>query len=435
MPGQSICVLLLGATGLIGSAVAARLRRDGHAVTAIVRRESPAARRLPVERLVTLDLRSATDPAAWHDVLDGVDAVVNAAGLLQDGDGDSTQIVQQLAPAALYEACAQAGVRRIVHISALGADRDPVSRFSATKNAIERVLAATSLDWVILRPAVVVGRAAYGGSALFRALATLPLLPAQPDAGRIQIVQLDDVVETVARLIGPDAPARIALELAAPEPLRFEDVVARYRAWFGWRPARLIRIPAWLMGLTYRLGDAAGRLGWRPPIRSTVRREMRRGAVGDPSEWIRLTGIVPRSFDEALAAEPASAQERWFARLFLLKPVVFLVFALFWILTGLISLGPGYAIAEGLMRQGGGGALSGPSVIAGALADLAIGSAILYRPTARRALQAALVLSLAYVAAGTLLMPSLWADPLGPMMKIWPILALNLVALAILEDR
>lgn len=435
MPGQSMRVLLLGATGLIGSAVAARLRRDGHVVTAIVRRDGPAARRLPVARCLKLDLQDATEPGAWRKALDGIDAVVNAAGLLQDGGGNSVQTVQQLAPAALYEACAQAGVRRIVHISALGADRDPVSRFSATKYAIETALAATRLDWVVLRPAVVVGRAAYGGSALFRALAALPLLPAQPDAGPIQIVELDDVVETVARLIRPDAPARIALELAAPEVLRFEDVVARYRAWFGWRPARTFRAPAWMMGLAYRLGDVAGRLGWRPPVRSTVQREMRRGAVGDPSEWIRLTGISPRSLEEALAAEPASAQERWFARLFLLKPVVFLVFALFWLLTGLISLGPGYAIAEGLMRQGGGGALSGPSVMAGAIADLAIGAAIFYRPTARRALQAAFALSLAYIAAGTALLPGLWADPLGPMMKIWPILALNLVALAILEDR
>ena len=75
------------------------------------------------------------------------------------------------------------------------------------------------------------------------------------------------------------------------------------------------------------------------------------------------------------------------------------------------------------------------AVAAGALADIAIGLAILYRPSARRGLQTALVLSLIYTALGSILVPELWREPLGPLLKIWPIMALNLVALAILEDR
>lgn len=426
-------VLLLGATGLIGSAVAARLRREGVAVVAVARGEGAAVRRLRVARVIGLDLRDATRPEDWRAALDGIDAVVNAAGVLQGGGG-STRLVHQVAPAALYQACAAAGVRRIVHISAIGADR-PVSDFSRSKHDMDAQLAASALDWVILRPAVVVGRQAYGGSALFRGLATLPLLPVPREAGRVQIVQLDDVAETVARLVRPDAPARLVLDLAAPEPLAFEQVVASYRAWLGWRPVRIVRAPDWLFAIAWRLGDLAGLLGWRPPVRSTTRLEMTRGAVGDPSEWIRVTGIAPRPLDEALAAEPASVQERWFARLFLLKPVVLLVFALFWIATGLVSLGPGLALAEALMREAGGGALSSPTVVAGALADLAIGAGILFRRTSKTSLRAALALSVAYLAAGSVLQPGLWVEPLGPLMKILPILALNLVALAILEDR
>ena len=47
----------------------------------------------------------------------------------------------------------------------------------------------------------------------------------------------------------------------------------------------------------------------------------------------------------------------------------------------------------------------------------------------------ALLVSVGYVVAGSLLLPSLWSDPLGPMMKVWPILALNLLCLAILDER
>lgn len=66
---------------------------------------------------------------------------------------------------------------------------------------------------------------------------------------------------------------------------------------------------------------------------------------------------------------------------------------------------------------------------------MAIAVAIAWRPTARRGLLAAIALSLFYIVSGTILMPSLWEQPLGPLMKIWPILVLHLVALAILDER
>jgi hypothetical protein len=149
-----------------------------------------------------------------------------------------------------------------------------------------------------------------------------------------------------------------------------------------------------------------------------------------------MTGIVPRSLEASLQAEPANVQERWFARLYLLKPIVFAVLSAFWIATAFMSLGPGWDIGIGLMHEGGVHGLAAPlTVIAGALADLCIGLGIAYRRTTRPALYAALMLSLAYLVIGTYLVPRLWLDPLGPMLKIWPVLALNLVALAILEDR
>ena len=428
-------ILLVGASGFIGSAVAARLKRDGHDVTGVGRASGSDAARVPVERWVRLDLRGATTLEAWAPHLAGIDAVVNCAGALQDSLRDDTASVHDAAPAALWRACEAAGVRRVVHFSAMGADRGAVSRFSATKSAGDAALEGSGLDWVILRPSVVVGRAAYGGSALFRGLAALPVLPRTPEAGALDIVQLDDVAETVARLVRADAPARIALELAGPERLSFEQVVGAYRVWLGWKPARLVSSPGWLMGLGYRLGDLIAWLGWRPPVRTTARREIVRGAMGDAAAWREATGIEPQPLSAALAAEPASVQERWFARLYFLKPLAIGVFALFWLMTGLISLGPGYELAAEYMRRGGGGALSEPSVVAGGITDILVACGIAWRRTSKLALWAALGVSIFYIVAGTILLPELWKDPLGPMMKIWPILALNLVCLAILDER
>ena len=176
-------VLVTGATGLIGAAVVARLIGEGHEVTGIARDIARAARSVPEVRWVALDIARTTSANAWLTHIRGVDAVVNCAGALQDAPGDFLQGVHLDGVAALFEACERLGVRRLVHISAIGVDRETPSRFSETKLAGDEALMRRDLDWVILRPSVVVGRAAYGGSALFRGLAALPILPVMPGDG------------------------------------------------------------------------------------------------------------------------------------------------------------------------------------------------------------------------------------------------------------
>jgi len=428
-------ITVIGATGLIGSAVAARLLTDGHEVVGVARAIGEASLAAPRIDWRRMDL-TRVETTDWAGVLGGCDCVVNCAGVLQDGPADDVEAVQDAGPRRLFAACEQAGVARFVQLSAIGVDRQTPTAFSGSKRAAELALMDSALDWVILRPSVVIGRPAYGGSALFRGLASLPLLPVMPQTGPLQVVALDDVVETVARAVRPDFAGRVALDLAGPDRLSMPDVVAAFRRWLGRPKAREIVLPLGLATLLYRLGDFAGRLGWKPPLRSTAGQEIVRGATSEqPEAWARTTGITPRSLPAMLAAEPASVQEKWFADLYVLKPLIFVIFAGFWIATGLVSIGPGYQIGVDLMLEGGAGPLSGPSVIAGGLADLAIGIAIAIRRTSRWGLYAALAISLFYALAGSILLPRLWIEPLGPLLKIWPIIMLNLVALALLRDR
>jgi uncharacterized protein YbjT (DUF2867 family) len=425
-------VLLLGASGLIGSAVLARFGAERVAVRAVARGLAPKLAP-PRHEWRALDLTALVEPDDWLPHLQGIDVVVNCAGVLQ---GEGAQAVHVDSARALYAACERAGVRRVVHLSAIGVERGALSEYSATKRAGEEALMATAFEWVVLRPSVVVGRAAYGGSALFRGLAALPVVFELPDAGPLQIVQLDELVATIVALSRHGAPARIALDVAGPDRLELPAVVDTFRSWLRLAPAPHWRVPRWLAALGYWTGDVARWLGWRPPIGSVARRELARGAVGDPSAWRELMSAEPTRLADALAREPASVQERWFARLYFLKAIVLGVLALFWIGTGLISLGPGWERGlEYLLAGGVSGRLAEAGVIAGALADITIGVGIALRRTARGALLAAIAISVFYMIAGTFVLPVLWLDPVGPMLKIWPIIVLNLVALAILEDR
>lgn len=431
-------LLVLGATGFIGSAAVARLLAAGHQVRAVTR---PGTARLRLARAarsgperVGIDVARATDPADWYRALDGIDAVLNCAGVFQDSPRDSTGGVHAAGPAALYRACMTRGVKRVVHLSAIGAE-EPLSGFSRSKAAGERALTETELDWVILRPSVVLGRNAYGSGALFRGLAALPILPVAPGAGLLQPVWIDDLTRTIERLLRPDAPAKIALEIVGPERLAMHEVVACYRCWLGLPPAHQLRPPRWLFAPAYALGDLLGSLGWRPPIRSNARLEMARGALGDPSAWIAVLGSPPVSLGEALARDPAPVQERWFARLYFVRPLLFAALSFYWVGTGIVSAGPGWERGLDYLAGTSLFGMAPAVVVAGALADIAVGVGIVFRRTCRAALLAGIAVTLFYAVAGTVVRPDLWLDPLGAMLKIAPILAATLVALAILEDR
>jgi uncharacterized protein YbjT (DUF2867 family) len=426
-------ILVTGASGLIGSSLCARLAAEGHHVVGVLHRSRTDS--LHHGSTFVLDMVKAVRPEVWIEHLAGVEAVVNCAGVLQDSPRESIREVHATGASALFLACEKVGVRKVIHFSAIGVNRDQPSTFSISKLAGDEALMARNLDWIILRPSVVLGRPVFGASALMRGLAVWPWLPLMPNTGRLQVVQLDDVVETVVFFLNPNSPSKLALDLAGPEALSMAELIAAYRRWFGWREAKFFELPRWAAQLLYRMGDFAGWLGWRPAMRTNAAKEITRGAVGDPTEWSRLTGIVPETLKAALSANPASVQDRWFAKLYFVKPAMFFVLSFFWIATGVISLTTGWHNGVALLRPTAVSALAEPAVIAGALADIGVGAAIAWRPSAPWGLWGAIAISFFYLITGTILRPDLWNEPLGPFLKILPILVLHFAALAILVER
>src|SRR5215211_7391862 len=422
-------IAVIGGTGLIGSAIVNHLSSRGHAVYSLSR-----SGRRSDPRAIKVDLSQATSPSYWLSRLNGIEAVVNCAGVLQDSPGESISMVHHQGVASLFAACEQLQIRRVIHFSAIGVDRETPSAFSQTKLSGDLDLLKRNLDWVILRPSVVIGRSAYGASALMRGLAALPLVPIMPNSGPLQIVLLEDVVRAVEFFLEPGAPAKTIVELVGPHRYSFSDVIALFRDWYRWAPAREIHLPKFASSLMYKVGDIISFLGWRPPVRSTAEREIARGAVGSFEEMHRL-GLHPKGLPEFFAPEPASVQERWCPHVFAQTGGVRRIMSL---LAFDCFRFAGAGLGHWARSHGEGGMEGTPAiltVVAGALADLVIGLAIGYRSTSRYGLYAAIGISVAYAIIGTILVPRLWADPLGPMLKIWPIIVLHFVALAILDDR
>jgi uncharacterized protein YbjT (DUF2867 family) len=169
-------ILVVGASGFIGSAVASRLAADGHEVITASRSRA----NVDYFSQLSIDMSEAVSPADWTAAVHHVDAVVNCAGVFQDGIGDSTKDVHVEGPNALFAACEQYGVRRVIHLSAAGIDRGTPTAFSRSKREGEAALMARDLDWIILRPGVVIGRSAYGGPRCDRPVPTMDAMVSRP---------------------------------------------------------------------------------------------------------------------------------------------------------------------------------------------------------------------------------------------------------------
>lgn len=427
--------VVLGAYGLIGSACCRALLAAGFSVTAVGRSKAAASRALPDVDWIFLDLASMT-PAAWRPLLADADVVVNAAGALQDGARDSLRGIHETAVASMVAAL-PASPCRLVHISAAGVSQNAPTEFLRSKARGDAAVMASGLDWVILRPTLVFGPQAYGGTALLRASAAVPLVQLRvfPEAP-VQTVWVEDVARAVVDAAQRRISAGTVAELTEPASRTLAETQVRLRSWLGFPPWRYaITVPGALTRLLGRAADALGWLGWRAPLRSTALRTLERGITGDAEPWVRSGGRRCRSLEETLTILPATAQERLFARAFLLLPLVVATLALFWIASGCIGLQRYDASVAVLLERGVPAMPAAAAVGVGGLLDVVLGAGLLYRPLARTACLGMVALSAVYLLASAALTPDLWLDPLGPMLKVLPGMVLAVLTAALLEPR
>jgi uncharacterized protein YbjT (DUF2867 family) len=435
-------IAILGASGLIGEAVAVWLSRAGFSVVAIARRFSSAQHTAFGSAVIESKIVDL-DSAALDELLDKsrADIVVNCIGILQDGPGGATDTVhREFVERLVSVLAARQNPGLLVHVSIPGTDADDRTPFSRTKREGERIVQNGSMPFVILRPAFVIASVAYGSSALIRALAMLPFKFPQSYAQRpFAATAASDVARTIAfvaeRFVDGERRWSAAWEVMAQETPTVGDVVDAFRQRLG-GPKHALTLPSWLLRLGARAGDLVALLGWSPPIRSTALEEMRRGVAGDPGPWIAATGIEPLSLAASVRDTDADVQEKWFARLYLLKPMMLASLVMFWALSGLIALTVAFDAAMGILTSYGFSPVSAKVItMISSLINISVGVGIAFHRTSVAALVAGICVSIGYMIGAAILTPDLWVEPLGALVKTGPAIVLMLVALAIFEGR
>ncbi|MCK1389838.1 SDR family oxidoreductase [Bradyrhizobium sp. 1] len=434
-------ILVLGASGLIGRFVTDDLRVRGFRVVGVARSLSPAQKMsaLDIELpILSLEVAALTRLLREH----AVDVAVNCLGVLQDGPGSDTNAVHRDFVARLLQAIGDsARAIRLVHISIPGAAEADRTAFATTKREAERLIAASGIAHAILRPGFVVAPSAYGGSAMLRALAAFPLdLPAKEMATPFQPVAVHDISATIAWLAErdiDDASAKaVSWDLMQTEPITTAGVIKQFRLAFGTAGWPRFAMPSFMLDLGAKIGDLANTLGWMPPMRSTAIAELRRGVTGDPSAWIATTGIAPKTLMDTIGRHPATIQDKWFARLYPIKALIFASLVAFWLVSGFIALFVSYRAAAGILSAHGfPSALVDPVTIGTSLMDMSIGVLIAFRRAAAIGLVAGIIASFGYMFGAAILTPDLWIEPLGALVKTGPAIVLMLVALLMLDNR
>ncbi len=412
-------VLVCGASGFIGSALAVALRAAGHEVIRGVRR--PGA---PGD--VAINYAVDTRPEVWLPRLAGVDAVINAIGIIAERPGSLFIDLHQRAPVALFQACATAGVRRVVQISALGADTGDTGYFR-TKFAADTALMQLPLEWQILRPSLVYGENGASAGA-FRRLATLPViaLPALPAQARFQPVHIDDLAAAVVAALHEDTPPCQQIDCVGATAHSLRGMIAAYRESFGLGPAIWLTVPRPVMAVTAQLAGLIPGL----PLNPETWRMLQQGSASDPAGFERLLGAPPRGLEGFIRGPEA---ERLGARA--LRewqfPLLRISLAAVWFISALVSafIHPQADSLAMLARTGLTGSVGVLALYGSAALDFALGVATLLWPRRSTWLaQAALIVAYTLIIAFAL--PEWLSHPFGPIVKNLPMLAILAVLVA-----
>ncbi|QUS54574.1 SDR family oxidoreductase [Pseudovibrio brasiliensis] len=427
--------VVLGAYGFIGAACVKHLQAAGFRITGAGRSRSAAHQTFPDIPWHILDIANATTEE-WPEIFQSADIIINASGALQDSAKDNLEAIHIQAIERICEALKDTD-KRFIQISAAGVSPKASTQFFRTKAKGDALIQKHLPQAFILRPALVIGPQAYGGTALLRAASAMPLIGFKvfPDS-QIQCISLDDLAKAVTQCALGNIPEGTTADLAEETPQSFWQLTEAIRSWQGfpeWRYS--IRTPNWLLTVTSKLADMLGHLGWRSPLRSTSIETLREGICADTSNWKEASGFTCKTLQKTLADLPGSTQERWFARLYLLLPLTIACLSLFWLASGIIG---GIQLNEAqsvLLERGFPPTLALLFVLGGSLADITLGTLILFRKHTRFACLGMIGVTLSYLGAGTIWATDLWADPLGPYVKTIPTMILALFPILLMEER
>ena len=423
-------ILILGANGFIARHIVAKLAAEHH-IMAAVRKQSLLLSHIENVQQIEINFLKFTTPQHWLSLLDNIDVVINCIGVFNTRDSKTMWDIHYHVPKQLYMACITAAVSKIIHLSALGIDhgKNPYAR---SKLAIEQQLSKLAIDHVIIRPSMVYGSGSYGGTSLFRVLAAMPGVILLPGAGQqlLQPIHMDDVTIIINKSL--ILSGHHLIFATGDEQLSLRRILIILRQWMGFPNVATLAIPISLIKLMALVGNHIH----NAPLSSTAVEMINTDNIATEAQrnnLISTIGYMPIGFSKKLQSMISSVQDRWHARIAIVRPLLIFSIALLWIISGAASL-LNYKQSLHLLTQAHLQGFSAATIIVSAsVLDIVLGLATLIRFHIKLIGSIQIVLIVIYTCILSFTIPTLWLDPFASIAKNIPLLCATLIMI-ILQD-
>lgn len=285
-------VFLTGATGFVGHNMLKRLLAEGHAVRALVR--DPQKANLADHAKVELVAGDVVEGSGLDQGMQGCDAVIHLVGIIVEKGSNTFERVHHLGTRNVVKAAKRSGIKRFVHMSALGVRADGVAPYQATKWKGEEEVRRSGIPFCILRPSLIFGEGDGFVTQMVETMRSAPLFRPIPGDGkpRFRPIFIDDVTACFARSLTAEAATNQTVDIGGADELTLNDVLAEIARCAG------VRKPAVHIPLPFMFAGAAimQNVLKNPPVTTDQLHMLREGSTCDIGPMKRIFGVNPRGF-------------------------------------------------------------------------------------------------------------------------------------------
>jgi NADH dehydrogenase len=298
-------VFVTGASGFVGEEVLQHLERAGHSIRILARRpQSPQIQKLASRHSAQVHPGNVLDAASLLGGLDNIDAVIHLVGIISENGSSTFENIHVRGAENILAAAKTAGVKRFVHMSALGVRPDAPARYHRTKWEAEEFVRVSGLDFTIFRPSIIYGPHDHFVNLFARISRFSPILPVMGSGkSKMQPVPVADVATCFVQALTEPKAIGQTFDLCGADALSFNRILDAILRVTG-RDRLKLHVPMFLARLQAALLESIfpWLLGEAPPLNRDQLIMLNEDNVGNPQPAQELFGLKPIPFREGIAA-------------------------------------------------------------------------------------------------------------------------------------